>query len=432
MKYDLAVIGGGPAGYSAALLGAEKGLKVILFEEKQIGGTCLNRGCVPTKFWAHAAELYCQVQGAARYGVKVEDVAFDYFAAKKSNENIVAQLRNGLEQKLRQGSVTLISNRAYINADHMVDAGKERYEADHVLIATGSRPVAPFLPRAISSDELLEYDHLPRSARIIGGGVVAVEFAHILNSLGVKVTMCLRGERILRRWDREIAVGCTQILKSRGVVIRPSCTQDQMREGDEEIVLSAVGRVPNLEGVFAPELGIKTDEGGIVADASGITNIAGIYAAGDVVSGSPLLAHTAMSQGRQAVEHMLGLQVSKETATLKCIYVQPEIASVGMTETEAKAEGIQVISAKQMMYANARTMISTGERGFIKLVADIRSRRIVGAQLMCERASDIAAELALAINTGMTADEFARTIRPHPSFCEEVTTAARSLLQKMS
>lgn len=431
MKYDLAVIGGGPAGYSAALYGAERGLKVVLFEEKQFGGTCLNRGCVPTKYWAHAAELYRRVQGAARYGVKVEGVTFDYSAAKKSNEDIVAKLRAGLEQKLRQGAVTLIRERAYVKADHTVAAGEGSYVADHVLIATGSRPVAPFLPGAICSDRLLEYDHLPDSIRIIGGGVVAVEFAHILNALGAKVTMCLRGERILRRWDREIAAGLTQILKARGVVVLPSCIQDQMREGKEEVVLSAVGRVANLEDVFAPELGIEAGGDGIAADESGATNIPGIYAAGDVVSGSPQLAHVAMDQGRRAVEHMLGLPIQKKPATVKCIYVQPEIASVGMTEAEARAEGIQAISAKQTMYANARTMISTGERGFIKIVADAGSRRIIGAQLMCERAGDMAAELALAINTDVAADELARSVRPHPSFCEEVTTAARNLLGKL-
>ena len=431
MKYDLAVIGGGPAGYSAALYGVERGLKVVLFEEKQFGGTCLNRGCVPTKYWAHAAELYRQVQGAARYGVKVEGVTFDYLAAKKSNQDIVAKLRAGLEQKLRQGAVTLIQERAYVKADHTVAIGEGSYVADHVLIATGSRPVAPFLSGAICSDRLMEYDHLPESIRIIGGGVVAVEFAHILNALGAKVTMCLRSERILRRWDREIAAGLTQILKARGVVVLPSCTQDQMREGNEEVVLSAVGRVPNLEDVFAPELGIEADEAGILADECGATNIAGIYAAGDVVSGSPLLAHVAMDQGRQAVNHMLGLPIHRKPVTVKCIYVQPEIASVGMTEAEARAKGIQAVSAKQTMYANARTMISTGERGFIKLVADTGSRRIVGAQLMCERAGDMAAEVALAINTDVTADALARSVRPHPSFCEEVTTAARSLLEKL-
>lgn len=431
MKYDLAVIGGGPAGYSAALYGAERGLKVVLFEEKQFGGTCLNRGCVPTKYWAHAAELYRRVQGAARYGVKVEGVTFDYSAAKKSNEDIVAKLRAGLEQKLRQGAVTLIRERAYVKADHTVAAGEGSYVADHVLIATGSRPVAPFLPGAICSDRLLEYDHLPDSIRIIGGGVVAVEFAHILNSLGAKVKMCLRSERILRRWDREIAAGLTQLLKVRGVVVRPSCTQDQMREGNEEVVLSAVGRVPNLEDVFAPELGIEVDEAGILADERGVTNIAGIYAAGDVVSGSPLLAHVAMDQGRRAVNHMLGLPIPRKPVTVKCIYVQPEIASVGMTEAEARAEGIWAVSAKQTMYTNARTMISTGERGFIKLVADAGSRRIVGAQFMCERAGDMAAEAALAINTDVTVDELAGSVRPHPSFCEEVTTAARNLLGKL-
>lgn len=430
MRYDLAVVGGGPAGYSAALEAVDFGLRVVLFEHREIGGTCLNRGCVPTKFLAHAAELYSRIQNASDYGISAKGVSIEYAMTLQRKQEIVSQLRTGLEQTMRQGKIDIIQKTARVTGQGGIYCDGRRYEAENILIATGSSPAQPLVSGAITSDELLELGQIPESLKIIGGGVVAVEFAHIFSSLGTKVTLCLRSERILRKWDRELSVSLAQRMKQKGIIILTNCSMEQMEEIKAELTLSATGRIPNIEGVFENGLDVQLNDG-IVTDVFGQTSIPGIFAAGDVIAGSCQLAHVGMEQGRRVADYIAGRPLCKPAAVIRCIYTQPEIASVGLDEAEARKEGIRTVTGKQTMYANARTLISGGERGFIKLVADAENGRVLGAQLMCGRASDIAGELALAVNSGLAVQDLVCSVRPHPSFCEEISRAAESLLEKL-
>lgn len=429
--YDLAIIGGGPAGYSAALQAVKNDLSVILFEHDKMGGTCLNRGCVPTKFFAHVADLYADMNTSSRYGIFSEKVSIDYEKAQIEKERILQDLRTGLEQKMIKSNIEIVHDKAVIVEKNVIETSAGRYSAKHILVATGSNSVEPFVENALSTNEILELKTVPDSIKIIGGGVVAVEFAYIFSSLGSKVTMCIRGERILRRWDKEIATSLALILKKNGVTIKTKCTQEEMNEIGAEVVLSAVGRKAYYEelfqGGFLPEI-----EEGIIVDDFGRTSIEGIFAAGDVISGSTQLAHVAMEQGKRVADYIAGKKLCEPAVVVNCIYTQMEIASIGVTEAEAKECGRNIAVAKQTMYANARTLISTGERGFIKLIAEADTGILIGAHLMCERASDIASELALAINQKMTVESIVSSVRPHPSFCEEVTGAAESLLEKLS
>ena len=216
MKYDLAVMGGGPAGYSAALRGVSLGLSVILFEKEQLGGTCLNRGCVPTKFLAHVGEIYAQSRNSTGLGVITDDVRLDYGIVKKKKEQVVAELRSGLESLLMQQKIAIVNGTAQmLDCQHIV-CGNVVYETENILIATGSVAAQPPFEGTKNSDEILQMEKIPKSVRIIGGGVIAVEFAHILNLMGTEVIISIRGERILRSWDKEIAVSLTQNLKRRG------------------------------------------------------------------------------------------------------------------------------------------------------------------------------------------------------------------------
>ncbi len=429
MIYDLAVIGGGPAGYTAALESVRRGKSTVLFEESKLGGTCLNCGCVPTKFLAHTAELLLQASDLERYGLYVKDVSLDFLKTYEETKATVGRLRDGLTQLLEQGNISVVPHRAKLLDAMHVSAGGEVYECRSIIIAAGSIPAQPYTEDSVTSDQLLELKYVPKTLKIIGGGIVAVEFAHIFSALGSDVTMCIRGDRILRKWDREISVGLMQSLKRRSVKILTKCSPETLAQCDADVVLSATGRVPN--SVEAPD-GMLTygEDGGIITDDFGRTGTVGVYACGDIVSGSIQLAHTAMEQAKRAVRDICGENQPSPCAVVSCIYTCPEAVTVGMTEADARLSGIETLTAKQVMSSNARTLIATNERRFIKIVAEKSSGRFLGAQLLCERACEIGSELALAINNGLTVRQLADSTRPHPSFCEAVTEAAEAWLMK--
>ncbi|MDR2044985.1 MAG: FAD-dependent oxidoreductase [Clostridium sp.] len=428
MIYDLAIIGGGVAGYSAGLRAGAVGLRTVLVERDQLGGTCLHRGCIPTKFLAHAAALFKQTKDLRRYGITSDNVKFNLAAAQSRKKEIIGQLRTGIDQLLGQGKVDVVYGNAYLCGEGLVRVDEQDITAKNILIATGARPFPPILNGAITSDELLEMEQVPQSLTIIGGGVIAVEFADVFNALGTNVTMCLRSDKLLHRWDREISQSITQSFRRRGIKIIPNC--DDFLDFQSEITLSATGRVPNTQNLFGNGLEIRVDSG-IVVNEYGETNVRGIFAAGDVTSGSSQLAHIAAVSGERAVDHIAGLPVTPFPEAVSCIYISPEAATVGFTESEAKKRGMVVAVGKYTMTANARTLIATNERGFIKLIAENKSHILIGAQLMCERASDMIGELSLAISRKMTIETLAANIRPHPSFAEGVSNALDNLRGKL-
>ena len=436
--YDLAIIGGGPAGYSAAYEAINANLSVVLFEKQDIGGTCLNRGCVPTKYLSHVARLYSD----AKTSTVIEgDIRFNYGLAHSEMMHVISRLRSGITEGLTD-RVTVIEGNAAINDAQNVTCNGNKYEAKNILIATGTAPIpcilssTPCLPRhlssVISSDELLQMTESPAELHILGGGSIAVEFANIFSALGANVSIYIRGDRLLRTWDKEIAVGITQSFKKKGIKIYTKCDFSKL-ELQTGTILSAMGRNPVLPQMPADLVELKD---GIVVSETGETKTSHVYAAGDVIQNSPKLAHIAMEQGRNVVRHIIGEDIVRcngnynyndKCNVIKCLYLDQEVASVGYTESkeskETKESSVEIVTGKATMYSNARTMISTQERGFIKISAEKHSGKIIGAQLMCERASDLIAELALAINQGLTCKQMLHSIRPHPTYCEAVTEA---------
>jgi len=244
------------------------------------------------------------------------------------------------------------------------------------------------------------------------------------------VTIAIRGDRILRKWDKELAVSITQTLKKKGVKIKTKCTPDDFKEGEYDCVLSVVGRTPELYGINANQ--IATDSNGaIIVNKDGCTNKRNIYAIGDVVSGSTMLAHIAMEQGRRVIRSISGKSDDADIIVAECIYINPEVASVGLTESDAKEKAVNYVVGKVNMLSNARTLISTEDRSFIKVLADKDNGKIIGAQLMCERASDIASEFVVAIRNGLTVEDVIASTHPHPSYSETIIDVMYAILEKM-
>lgn len=427
--YDLIVIGGGPAGYAAALEAVRRGLSTVLFEKEFIGGTCLNRGCVPTKFLAHIASIYANAGKLAKYGMFSERVV-DFQKLYQRRIEIVHSLREGLVQQMKQKGIVIIPAEAHVLDQNHIICKEQVFETKNVLIASGSVPADKRIQNAVSSDELLEMQELPGKLHILGGGTAAVEFACIFRMFGSDVTVSIRADHILTRWDREISSGLEWSMKRKGIRIQKKCCFDDLKTDEDALILSVLGRKPNTAGLPVKLLEFGPD-GGVVTDSVGRTKTGNIFAAGDVVSASPQLAHTGMEQGQRVARYLAGVPIEQPSAVVRCMYMDQEAASVGITEADAKICGIEVICAKQTMYANARTVISAGERGFIKVVAQKESGKILGAQLLCERAGDIIAELALAVNNGLTVRDMLASVRPHPSYCEAVTDVLQILEEKM-
>lgn len=453
-KYDLIVIGGGPGGYEAAIEAVQHGMHVALVEARDMGGTCLNRGCIPTKTLLHASQMYQEMSGSEEFGIAASHVSYDIQKMYARKEEVVLQLRKGVEMLMKTNKITVINGRAMITSTRTVyvelrTGGSSEMEADKILIATGSAPARPSiegltLPGVITSDEILEQPEcVSKKLTIIGGGVIGVEFATIFNALGLEVTILEAMERILPTMDREISQNLNMIMKKRGVNIYPASAVVRIEQsenglvchfnqkGKEESVISeavlvAIGRRANIEGLFADDISLKCERG-IVVTEKFETSIPGIYAIGDVIHGGIQLAHVAAAQGKSAVAYMAGKTPDIDlTIVPSCIYTNPEIASVGITADEAKALGIRVKSGKFGMTANGKSLIEKQDRGFIKLVFDAESEVLLGAQLMCARATDLISELSVAIVNKLTIHQLSAVIRPHPTFTEGVTEAARA------
>ena len=457
--YQLIVIGAGPGGYTAALRAAKLGLHTAIVERREVGGTCLNRGCIPTKTLLHASQVYSDAAEGARMGVHAGNISYDMgeiFAYKRS---VSDKLRQGIHALLKGAKVDVVEGTAQITAPGEVtvtapDGAAVQYTAERILAATGSvnvRPPIPGLelPGVMTSDELLEGTDKPyESLVIIGGGVIGVEFATFYSNLGCRVTLVEGMANLLPMMDRELGQNLAQILKKKGVEVLTSAMVQSLepaegglcvhlRQKDKDVavtgekVLCAIGRRAYFDGLFAPEMMPSLNGKRLLVDENYQTSIPGVYAIGDA-SSAVQLAHVAAAQGTDCVERMCG---SKGTTDLRvipsCIYSAPEIAVVGLTEAEAKEQGIPAVSGKCTLFSNARTIIEDPGRCFMKLVGRTDTREVIGAQLMCQHASDMISQISTAMVNHLTAEQLLSVMRPHPSFEEAMAEAVENLICKL-
>ncbi len=453
--YELLVVGAGPGGYVSAIKAAKLGIRTAIVEEREVGGTCLNRGCIPAKAMIHAATLYEEMKDAEQFGIIAENVHFDYEKIIDYKQGVITQLVGGVEQLFKGNGVDVIRGRGMLHANKEVhvtaaDGSVTVYSADNIILAAGSKPVVlnipgMKLPGVISSDELFKLRERPDSIAIIGGGVIGVEFANAFSYFGTKVTIIEGMDRILPNMDREISQNLKMIMKKRGVDIYTNAMVKGLEEDGEltavhfvqkeeeksvsaQYVLCSVGRGPNTKGLFAEDATPDMERGRILVDDHFQSSIPGVYAIGDCVIGMQL-AHTASAQGIVTVEHLAGKEGSIDLNVVPaCVYTNPEIASVGITEDEAKTTGLEVIVGKYIMGGNGKSLITREDRGFIKVVARADDHRLVGAQMMCARATDMISEMAVAIANNMTAEQTLKAIRPHPTYNEGVGEAIEELI----
>ena len=459
MQYDLIVIGAGPGGYPAAIRAAQGGKKVAVVEKGRLGGTCLNNGCIPVKTLLHSSGLYRKMREASGEGIRVTDVQLDGAALHKRQKEVIQTLQEGIALQFKKNKIALYQGKAVITEENCVmvtseaDGQTSRLTARHILIAAGSEPAMLPIPgisspgvensTSILSGERL-YDHLI----IIGGGVIGMEFAQFYSDLGKKVTVLEAMDRILPGMDKEISQNLKMIMKKRGVDIHASAMvqeiaadpeggltcryaeKDKPAQAQGGLVLIATGRRACTEGLFAADASeavtsMAMERGRIQVNGRFETSVPGIYAIGDVTGGIQL-AHAATAQGRNAVAAMAGKEPSIDLSVIPgCVYTDPEIGCAGITADEAKAAGLEIISRKYVMGANGKSVLSGQERGFIKIVAASDTHRILGAQMMCARATDMISQFSAAIVNGLTLEDLARVVFPHPTFSEAIGEAAR-------
>ena len=460
MDYQLIVIGAGPGGYTAALRAAALGLHTAVVECREVGGTCLNRGCIPTKTLLHASQVYRDAVDGASMGVHAANATFDMGEIFAYKRGVSEKLRNGIHGLLKSARVDLIEGVGRIAAPGQVDVtaadgAVSRYTAERILIATGSvnvRPPIPGLdlPGVMTSDELLEgCDRLYDSLVIIGGGVIGVEFATFYRNLGCAVTLVEGMDRLLPNMDRELGQNLQQIMKKQGVEVLTNAMVQSLEQTESglavhvlqkgaektvtgEKVLCAIGRRAYWDGVFAEGMNPETRGKSLKVDENFQTSIPGVYAIGDA-SSVVQLAHVAAAQGTACVERMCGVADHVDLNVIpSCIYSTPEIAVVGITEAEAKERGVPAVVGKCTMFGNARTVIEDPGRCFMKIVAHAETHEILGASLMCQHASDMISQISAAMVNHQTAEELRRVMRPHPSFEEAMTEALDALASKLA
>ncbi|MGI9626745.1 MAG: dihydrolipoyl dehydrogenase [Longimicrobiales bacterium] len=456
--FDVLVIGGGPGGYVAAIRAAQLGLKAACIEADKLGGVCLNIGCIPTKALLTSAALVNELAKAGGHGISLDGFKVDLGPAQKRSRGVADQMSKGIQYLFKKNKVTHIEGYARLLGGGKVevekDGKKDTYSAGNIIVATGSRPRSfPFLEideeRIWSSTGALFQDKAPETLVVVGAGAVGMEFADIYNAYGTKVTVIEALDRVLPLEDADSAKEVARAFKKRGMDIftgarvesttvsgsgvtisfKDSKGADQALEVD--YVLSAVGRIPNTEDVGLEKAGVAmTERGGFIAvDPTMKTNVEGVWAAGDC-AGPPLLAHKGMHEGVVAAEHIAGAghhTVDYENIP-NCTYCNPEVASIGLTEEQAKEQGLDVEVGKFPWAGNGRAVASGHSAGFIKVIRDRQYSEIVGAHIVGPHATELIAEYVMGRHLESTVEEIDRAMHPHPTLSEAVAEGALASL----
>lgn len=446
MQFDTIVIGGGPGGYVAAIRASQLNLKTLLIEKEELGGVCLNWGCIPTKALLKVSETYDHLKHAEELGIKIKGLEFDISKIVKRSREISAKLSGGIKQLMKKNKIEVVKGHARLSSKNevIIEGSNQKFTAKSIIIATGARSrVLPGLEpdgKSIwTSKEAMIPEFLPKSLLVVGSGAIGIEFASFYNALGSKVTVIEQQAQILPVEDEEISKVARKSFEKKGINFHTGCSLKSFKRVNDiwdielsdgtkikaEVILSAVGIVPNTENLGIEALGIKTDRGHISTDAHCMTNVSGIYAIGDV-TGAPWLAHKASHEGIIAAESIAG---SKHVHAMNkhnipgCTYSSPQIASVGLTEKACKEKGIEVNVGRFPFSANGKALTMGEDEGLIKIIFDKKTGELLGAHMVGSEVTELIQGLVIAKNLETTEEELKSTIFPHPTLSEMIHEA---------
>ncbi|MDA3798028.1 MAG: dihydrolipoyl dehydrogenase [Kiritimatiellae bacterium] len=447
-KFDIVVIGAGPGGYPAAIHAAQLGKKVAIVEKEKFGGTCLNWGCIPTKALIATAEKFAEISHAAEYGIKVDKVSFDYAKVVSRKDEVVAKLNSGVGALLKGNGVTAYSGTASLISRNVVEiSGKEKVkiEADKIILATGSESFIPgFIPKSpsiIESKAFLAMTKLPKSMIVLGGGVIGCELACMAAMFGVEVTVVEMLEDILMILDKDVRSAIRSNMEKMEIKVLTGAAMTDIsattktvkgKVGETEVkaekMLVSIGRRPYTTGVKLENAGIELDELGYVpVDEFCRTKASNIFCVGDA-NGGPQLAHAATAQAVRVVDNICKKErKAMEVLIPACIFTAPEVGVVGLTEQDAKEQGINVKVGKFSCAGLGKAMASGETEGFVKWISDPDTDQLLGAVAVGAHATDLIAEAAVAIRNELTVDEIGNTVHAHPTFAESWMEAAHSV-----
>jgi dihydrolipoamide dehydrogenase len=428
--YDLTIIGCGWAGFNAALKAKELGLKVCLVEKAQIGGTCLNSGCIPTKALIQSAKAYALSKKSENFGIRLNTPHPDFKQIQERKEKIITQLRSAMQSML--AGIDFRNAEARILSREEIKAGDESIKTRFILIAAGSRPVELSTlkfdaKRILSSNEILNLKEIPESLLIVGGGVIGCEFASLFSILGSQVTIAEKMPQLLPGEDREVARKIETLFKKKGIKVNTNTSAEALNSGDYRLILVCVGRAPKTEGLGLEEIGVELERGRVSVDEYLKTNLENIYAAGDC-TGKTMLAHFAAYQGIVAAENMAHPDKPRKADNANipnCVFTDPEIASVGISEDAAKDKGIDINIHKFDFLGLGMARIADETEGFLKIVSDKNTGVILGASIIGPRATELIATLTLAASNRLKISQLKDTIFSHPTFSEAIGEALK-------
>ncbi len=440
MNYDIIIIGAGPGGYEMAERAAHKGKKVLLVEKANLGGVCLNHGCIPTKTLLNSAKHYVHAKEAPEFGVTTGEVQFDLSVAMGWKKDVIQTLRGGIAGMMKKNQVETLFGEAKLLGSRKVQVGDTVYEGDNVVIATGGSPFVPPIPGAdqphvMTSKEILNVEEMPKSLVVIGGGVIGIEFASFFSSLGVKVDIIEMLDEIIPFMDNEQAVAFRKALKGKidfnlgcrvtaidGHNVKYTTKGGEEKSINADIVLMSVGRSPNLSGMGFDEAKLDFDRVGIKTDAQQRTNLPNVFAIGDV-TGKSQLAHSATRMGEVALNTILGKKDKFRTNAIPwVVYSMPEIAGCGMTEEQAKEAGHTVESASLPLLMSGRFLAENGKKGAgsVKVVVDAETRVLLGVHMFGGICSEIIWGVAALIEAELRVEDIQEIVFPHPTVGEVI------------